>query len=565
MVTRKSLPYILLFLTISISARGRENLFFTPVDRDNLAQEIVDGMSDAEALGQTLMLGYRGTAVPEELLEWIREKHIGGVKIFGWNVGTLESLAESVGEMQKTALESGRGIPLLIATDQEGGWVRHVKAETSITAGNLAIGATGLPYDAYFSGYYIGLELNSLGINMNFAPTVDVYTNPDAHVIGPRAFSDDPLKTANLAVAYFHGLKKAGIISTAKHYPGHGNASVDSHGALPVIPTQFDELWETDLLPYRFLVRENIPAVMSGHVSYPNIDSGGLPATISPYFQKTLLREKLGFRGLSVTDDLLMNGVTDTGLGLEEIAFRALDAGNDIILISRDFPLQQKVWARLISEMDGNPIFRERIRESAVRVVQVKLEYLGERGPEELVPDPAKVKETVPHPEGKEFFFDLACRSVSLYKSADIPLTSAAGEKILLAGQFRAFLAEGRRRYPEAQTFYFSYDPFYEAEGDVVEELRRIVPLYDTVIFCLANPNSARVLESLRETIRSSDSRLIVFSVLTPVYIDRIPWIDSALAVYGLGDESFKAGFAVIAGDFVPRGEIPLRLGEPAR
>ena len=249
----------------------QEASFFGSGEKSVHAATLVRNMSDPEVLGQVLMLGYEGTGVSPELLDFITDYHIGNIKIFGWNVESLGKLAESIGTMQKTAMGIGQGIPLIIATDQEGGWVRHIKAGTSITAGNLAIGATGLPYDAYYSGYYIGQELKSLGVNMNFAPTVDVYTNPEAHVIGPRAFSDDPVKTAALAVAYFHGLENAGIIATAKHFPGHGNASEDSHGAMPVIDTDLTTLWDVDLLPYRHLVREGIPAIMSGHLCYPRI------------------------------------------------------------------------------------------------------------------------------------------------------------------------------------------------------------------------------------------------------------------------------------------------------
>ena len=176
--------------------------------------------------------------------------------------------------MQRSAADTRLGIPLFIATDQEGGWVRHVKSKTSITPGNMAIGASGLPYDAYWSGYYIGQELKSIGINMNFAPTVDVYSNIDAHVIGPRAFSQDPLETAQLALAYFKGMEETGVVSTAKHFPGHGNAAEDSHGILPRIDISFDTLWERELLPYRYLIDRDLPTVMSGHLSLPPGDLG---------------------------------------------------------------------------------------------------------------------------------------------------------------------------------------------------------------------------------------------------------------------------------------------------
>ena len=261
-----------------------------------------------------------------------------------------------------------------------------------------------------------------------------------------------------------------------------------------------------------------------------------------------------------------MNGVLETGLGFEEIAYRALKSGNDIILISRNTALQKRVIERLLKEMESDSDFNRQIRRSAERVVYAKLVYLGDSRPEDLVPDADAVRDSVPSPEGEAFFFDLACRSVSLYRNADIPVTGAESGRLLLAGQFSDFIDEGKKRFSGADTFYFPYDPFYTARADIVQALKWKIPAYDTVIFCLANPNSSQVLQQLKDTFESSGTRLIVLSVLTPVYLREFPWVRSAVAVYGLAPASFQAGFAVISGDYNPRGSIPLRFGsgEPA-
>ncbi len=125
---------------------------------------------------------------------------------------------------------------------------------------------------------------------MNFAPTVDVYANPDAHVIGPRAFSSDPVLTGILGIAYFKGMVEAGVIPTAKHFPGHGNADIDSHGALPILYDSLETLWKRDLVPYRLLISENIPAILSGHLSFPRITGNKQPSSLSPFFGIELLR-----------------------------------------------------------------------------------------------------------------------------------------------------------------------------------------------------------------------------------------------------------------------------------
>ena len=490
----------LLFLLLPLNLYGDAD-FFQNGSPESTARQLLEAMDEEEILGQIFMIGFSGTSPSEEVIRWIEEKHIGGIKIFGWNVGTLSELARGIGRMQETALKSRLKVPLFIATDQEGGWVRHVKEETSAGIGNMALGATNLPYDAYYTGYYIGRELRALGINMNFAPTVDLYLNPDAHVIGPRAFSDNAEKTAELALAYYRGFQASGIIATAKHFPGHGDARVDSHVAIPRIEKDFAELWENDLLPFRHLIHEGIPAVMGGHLSFPKITNEGVPSTISPFFQTEILRDRLGFQGIAITDDLLMSGVTHTGLPIEEIAVRAVEAGNDIILISRNSKIHSIVWEYVLRKMREDPAFNSRVREAAKRVLQTKCTYLRGENAVPFVPDAENIKKHIPNREARQFFFDLACRSVSVVKNGGIPLRQELSEKILLAGQFQRFIRAGTARYEGAEGYYFPYDPFYAAEQRHIDQLNKILPDYEVLVFCLANPNSAQVLRGLKNTI----------------------------------------------------------------
>ncbi len=531
--------------------------FFSEESPGKLAEKLVQQMDDTELLGQVFLLGYFGRQPSREILEWIREKKIGGVKIFGWNAEDLQELGESIARMQEEALTTRLKVPLFIATDQEGGWVRHVKGDTSITPGNIAIGASGVPYDAYYTGRYIGEELRLLGINMNFAPTVDVYTNKDAHVIGPRSFSEDPLTTANLALAYYHGMQETGIICTAKHFPGHGNATEDSHGTLPQIFTSFEALWERDLLPYRFLIREKLPAIMSAHLAFPGIVDETVPASLSSFFLQDLVRDQLGFEGIVITDDMRMNGVLHNGNGIPESCLQAMHAGNDMIMISHDHVIHRKVWDTLYREMQRDEAFRASIRQSVLRILKVKLEYLKGDSAVPLFPDTAKIRREIPSPEGSSFFFDQACRSVSLIGDMNIPL-EGEGEGVLLVSQLNAFLQVGKQFYPEADTYYYPYTPFYHAEEQHISDLRRKTQDYRRVIFCLANPNSAEVLKEL--TAAGVESTVI--SVLTPVYLRDLPEIETAIAIYGTGRDSFTAGFAALKGMIPAEGEVPIQIAE---
>ncbi|MDR0452822.1 MAG: glycoside hydrolase family 3 protein [Treponema sp.] len=516
---------------------------------ETLAWEIVSQMSDEDALAQTFMLGWVGAEPSPLIMDWIRDRRIGGVKIFGWNTEDTRKLAETVGVLQNAALEGDFGIPLLVATDQEGGWIRHVKGATSETPGNMAIGASGYPRDAYLAGYYIGRELAVLGINMNFAPTVDLYTNSASTLIGPRSFGSDPVQAGILGAAFVRGHEKAGVIATAKHYPGHGDTDLDSHGVLPEITAPFEMLWERELVPYRMLARENIPAIMSGHLAFPNTQAASTPASLSPWFLRTVLRDQIGFKGLVITDDLMMNGATLSAGSLSRAAKQAFIAGNDIIMVSKTPNLSDPIWTSLALAMREEAGFRERVRDAARRVLETKLRYLRGGNAVPYVPDLQKVDTELPDSEGSGFFLGLAARSVTVVRG-DLPLSPEKAGKVLLAGQFDDFFSAGKKAYPDAASYYYS-----ASRGSW--ELNYYAREADTVIFCVSDAAGMNLLRSLE----GSGKRVYAFSVLSPAYIEEATWTEGAIAVYSYAPESFVAGFSALLGRIPAPGRLPFSAG----
>jgi beta-N-acetylhexosaminidase len=506
------------------------------------------------------MLGWVGAEPSPLIMDWIRDRNIGGVKIFGWNTEDTLRLARTVGSLQEASLEGPFKIPLFVATDQEGGWIRHVKGSTSETPGNMAIGASGYPRDAYLAGYYIGKELALLGINMNFAPTVDLFTNRDSELIGPRAFGSNPVNVGILGAAFMKGQQAAGIIPTAKHFPGHGDTDLDSHGVLPSIAISFETLWERELVPYRMLVAEGLPAVMSGHLAFPQTLAATTPASLSSWFLKDMLREKIGYQGIIITDDLMMNGATSWAGSLSRAAKQALLAGNDIILFSKTPNLYDPVWTFLLNSMREESEFRQRVRDAARRTLTAKLRYL--RGDEvaPFIPDLSKVETGLVDPEGSAFFLNLAARSVTIVKpapskmaaqngqSADAPVFPLKPEnagRVLLAGQYMDFFRVGKAAFPEAVSYWYADS----AAAELLSYARRA----DTIIFCLSDSAGVRTLRQL-ETL---NKKVIVLSVLSPVYLESVPWVDGAVAVYSYAPESLAAGFSVIIGRIAAEGKLP--------
>lgn len=523
-----------------------------------LVEELLGSMSPEERVAQLLMVSWADSAPTPEIMRWITERSLGGIKVFGWNGENLPVLAEAITTMQRASLATELSIPLFTATDQEGGWVRHVKGATSVTPGNMAIGATGLPYDALMTARAIGLELRSLGINMNFAPTIDVYVNMEAHVIGPRAFSSDPVATGILGVAFYRGLEQAGVIATAKHFPGHGNAVGDSHGILPVIMDDYETVWERDITPFRMLIDEGVPAVLSGHLAFPTITGNNAPASISDYFKQRVLRDELGFEGVVITDDLYMGGALEygqlMGWSFGDLVREAILAGNDIVMLSRTPEFDGEIWRTLMTAWENDPTFRNRIDESVRRILRVKLAYLAPEWRVPLEPSYAAASAVLRTVESQSFFRDQAARSVTTVRDTALPWRPAPGERVLLVGKNSLFLSVGRRYAPGARELLLTETSFYSSSAADRARFAAATAGIDTVVFLMSDPGSVQVLEAGR----ASPARVIVMSILTPVYLARLPWVTDAVAIYGWGIESFEAGFAALAGDIPTHGRLPV-------
>lgn len=512
-------------------------------------------MSEEEVIGQTLMMAYPGDRPGEQLFKWIRERGLGGVKIFGWNAADSRVVAESVLAMQKAALDSASGIPLLVATDQEGGWIRHIKGATTETPGNMAIGASGRPYDAYRSGELIGRELAALGVNMNFAPSVDLATELSSYIIGPRAFSDDPSVAAALGAAYAQGLAASGVIATAKHYPGHGATVKDSHRSLPVIHIDEATLWNRELVPFRLLAAQGIPAIMSGHLSFPLVSGDDRPASLSKFFMTDILRGRLGFKGIAVTDDLVMDGASVSAGAFSEACIEALEAGNDVIMMSRLLDFDDPAWTKLLTAYRNRPEFRARVREAAARVLETKIRYLKVRGKEALLPNLEKLDSLVPDPQAASFFKEQAYRSTTAVVARGIPFAPKSG--ILVASPLKEFTTAALEAYPGAALFRFSYSPESEAQAEELSAFDEALRLCESVVICV--PNDAGM--DFAQRAARAGKHVAVLSVQSPAPLVRgADAFDAVVAVYGCSRESIRAGLAVLKGEASAQGRLPVKL-----
>ncbi|MBQ9205211.1 MAG: glycoside hydrolase family 3 protein [Treponema sp.] len=542
--------------------------FWSDYPNDQLADFLISKMSDEELLAQIFMFGWAGEEPSTLLTQWISERGLGSVKVFGWNTNNTEKVARSVASVQEFAQRRPLKIPLFVATDQEGGPIRHVKGDTTITPGNMAIGASKYPVDAYYSAYYISREIKALGINMNFAPTVDLYTNLDSSVIGERSFGEDAELAGQLASAFVAGSIAAGVIPTAKHFPGHGDTSSDSHIKLPGVYINWEEAEKRELVPYKYLISQNLPAIMSGHLLYPRIESE--PVSLSRPWLTEILREKLGFKGLIITDDMHMAGAWGYAGSTSEAFKRAIIAGNDIILDSQTASLDERLWTLNLSLIRSDPNFRTIVTTAAHRVVLSKLNYFKSGNAAPLYPEIARLKELIPDKDGQKFFLSQACRSITAYKKGTFPYKKGTNERLLVVGpadkilqetpevirEESPFFTEAKKRYGEVGFFKIDFPSLGPIGIDWNgNQLEAMATGYDTIIFYVPDKEGAQIAKRLA----NSGKRVIILSSHSPVPIlSGFDFADTILIGYSDSVYTFKALFGALAGEFVPEGVLPL-------
>lgn len=359
-----------------------------------------------DKIGQLLFIGIRGKTLTQDEAEFLITNNIGGVILFARNIESAEQVHALCTQIQNVRHKTRDKLPLFIGVDQEGGRVARMKPPFTQWPPLATIGKLDSTSVAFKFAMNMGTELRAVGINVDFAPCVDVFTNPKNEVIGDRSLSNDPEVVAKLASALVRGYIKSGIIPCAKHFPGHGNTLADSHEELPVEDVDIERLKNVELVPFKKVFRARLDMVMTAHIKFPKIDPQ-YPVTLSEIFIKKMLREELRYRQLVVSDDLDMRALA-ANYSVDEIAVRAVQAGCDILLYCNKFDHPAIAIEALQKALKDGKITAKQIDESYNRVVALKKEVLAQPDPMEL----AKAKEIVGHSEHDRLSKAIAAGSV---------------------------------------------------------------------------------------------------------------------------------------------------------
>ena len=357
----------------------------SPTPEPDPVEEVLSSMTTEEKVGQLLIAGFYGTQAGEEVRSYIQDLHVGGVILYGRNVESAGQLLELTNGLRALA---GEGIPLLISTDQEGGLVERMPPEVHQLPSADHFGQIADPearMDACFTlGQTLAAQCAAFGLNMDFAPVMDIWSNPDNTVIGERAFGSDAATVTGAANETALGILSGGVIPVAKHFPGHGDTETDSHLGLPVVDKTREELLDFELRPFRQAIDTtcvfgtyggdtSIPAIMVGHILVSQIDPER-PASLSSAVVTGLLREELGFNGVVVTDDLTMGAVTQS-YGLGEAAVLAVEAGCDQLLVCHEAGSVEEVCQALLDAVDSGRISQDRLDQSVRRILALKEDF----------------------------------------------------------------------------------------------------------------------------------------------------------------------------------------------
>ncbi|WP_081672896.1 glycoside hydrolase family 3 protein [Pontibacillus marinus] len=518
-----------------------------------------------QRVGSMLVVGFDGKVVDRHIKHMIHQYRVGGIILFGRNIGTPKEVLRLTTDLQLEAEKAGYNTPLLICIDQENGVVRRLGEGTTRFPGSMLIGATQNPMNAYHVGKATGEELRALGINWNLAPSVDVNSNPKNPVIGVRSYGESADMVSAFSKENIRGMKEAGILSTIKHFPGHGDTEADSHLGLPVVPHTKSRLMNVELKPFIDCIEAGADAVMSAHIHLPSIQiEEGRPATLSKSIITGLLRDELGFEGVVTTDCMEMDAISK-GIGTPQGGVEAIKAGVDLVMVSHTQGIQEETIEAIVEAVKKGEITEGRVEESMKRIQKLKESSLSWNQIETSIDVPSVVG-CNEHRELAQRVFD---EGVTLVH--DIGILPLSQEHTVLVV------------YPQTSLLTQAEDPAgnstklgdtaqsYSANVDVMQLNEPINAIdvsnvlkqagdYDVVIVGTVSAKLESFQVELINKLKEAKSPVIVVSTRNPYDVMRLSEVDAYITTYENTSAALETAVAGIYGETTLKGKLPVTL-----
>ncbi|MGZ7440749.1 beta-N-acetylhexosaminidase [Paenibacillus sp. TH7-28] len=328
-------------------------------------------LSTDEKIGQLVLVGMEGTEINQNVRDLIEKEHVGGFIFYKDNIQDKKQALALFNALK--AANRDQPVPLFLSVDEEGGRVSRMPGEFAKLPAMRAIGDIGSEELAGRIGGVIGKELSGFGLNLDFAPVLDVNSNPDNPVIGDRAFGVEPEIVSKMGIAVMNGIREQGVIPVVKHFPGHGDTAVDSHLGLPVVEHDLDRLRKLELVPFARAIKEDADVVMIAHLLLPKLDPDH-PASFSEPVIHGLLREELQFKGTIISDDMTMGAIVKN-YDIGEAAVQFLLAGGNIVLVGHNYDQEQAVIQAIREAVASGKISAEELDDRVYNVLKLKAKY----------------------------------------------------------------------------------------------------------------------------------------------------------------------------------------------
>ncbi|ADO69422.1 beta-N-acetylhexosaminidase [Stigmatella aurantiaca] len=519
-----------------------------PVDLDRV-EALLSHLSLEDRIGQVMMVGFRGTVLDEEVESLVRGRRVGGVCLFKHNIHSARQVARLNDGLRRLLADH---IPPFVALDQEGGNVVRVSDQVVRLPGNMALGATRSTELAYAAGRAQGEDLRRLGFNMNLAPVLDVNLNPHNPVIGIRSYGDSVSLVSEMGRAFARGQQEAGLVTVAKHFPGHGSTSTDSHEVLPVMRETREEVL-TQMEPFRAVLQEGLDGLMTAHVAIPGLTGDSVPATLSPQVLEGLLRRDLGFDGLVLTDELEMEAIVQR-YGVGRAAVLAMKAGADMVLVPWRPEKKTEVYEALLDAAHEGELPPERLEQAVRRILIAKLR----RGLFEAPPLLEERLAAPPPPGNDEVAHLIARASVTLLRTKEgaLPLSREARIAVITA---EPSLGEAlATRAPRVTQLTVPAYPSPSRRAALRRQARKAALQADVVVVGVINARQLELVTAAAATGRP----VAVVSMGLPYLTEQVVEARAVLAVYSYQPAATDAAAAALFGEIGTPGRLPVNLRE---
>lgn len=516
----------------------------------------MEQMSLREKIGHMIMAGFPSEEITPSVCRIINEYKVSNIILFSYNLKDKNKIRSLCRELDNR-IRLSTGHPALIATDQEGGVVTRLPGESPCIPGAMLIGAAGKKEYAYEAGRITGAELKALGINMDLAPVLDINSNPANPVIGVRAYSGDAKKVEEYGLAMMNGLLEEGIAATAKHFPGHGDTSVDSHLGLPVVEKGPEELVEWELIPFMSAVKKGIPCIMTSHILFPALEPEKIPATMSKAILTGLLREELGFQGVIITDCLEMGAIKEN-YGTVNAAVMAVKAGAELLCISHTAELVMQAVRQLEEAVQKGEIPMEQIDRAVEHILKLKELYKINKNQ----PEPGEKNLT----GAKELIEKITLSGITKLSEDRLPDIT---QDTMFIGSFAyrstlaSSVADSGLHFAKymAEKLHCSYlsisiDPDKEERTEILGKLKS----YSFVVYGLYNGHLNRGQIELANAVCRSGLQILAVTLRNPydlAYLDKKIY---KIAAYEYNKTVFRALVKILKKEEEPMGKLPVKL-----